>query len=159
MENSKTNLFIFLFCLFLTSCKNERGPVPFQVTDNSLYSLVQQSAGSGYYKSGDTLAPAGDSPHGLFRLRMNSVAQRVLNNLGELPGGRSFPDSSLIVKEVITPGPIQYAVMYKNGNSWSWAEFKGNGDTYYSVTQNGRACISCHSASPNRDLIRTFDLH
>jgi hypothetical protein len=143
----------------LSSCRNDKGAVPFQVTDKSLFELVQQTAGTGYYQNGDTLSPAGNSPHGNFRFRMNSVAQRVLNSSGELPSGGIFPDSSLLVKEIVNPGPIQYAVMYKNKNSWAWAEFKGNGEVYYSVTSNGKSCISCHSGSTNKDLVRTFDLH
>ncbi|MDF2438552.1 MAG: hypothetical protein K0Q95_2928 [Bacteroidota bacterium] len=148
-----------LITVLLISCRSDKGDVPFQVTNSSLFELVKTTAGSGYYKSGDTLAPAGNSPHGPFRLRMNSIAQRVLNSSGELSPGGTFPDSSLIVKEIVNSGPIQYAVMYQNKNSWAWAEFKGNGEVYYSVTSNGASCTPCHSNSVNRDLVRTFDLH
>jgi len=58
-----------------------------------------------------------------------------------------------------------YAVMKKDpsngnaGNGWIWAEFETNGTVKTSVSAKGSACISCHSGTPNRDLIRTFDLH
>jgi hypothetical protein len=153
--------FAIIICLsiILHSCRNDKGAVPFQVTNKSLFELVQQTAGSGYYQSGAVLAPAGNSPHGSFKLRMNSKAQTALNSSGELPAGSKFADSSLIVKELQGAGAIQYAVMYKNGKSWAWAEFSSSGEPVYSVTSNGSSCIPCHSVSPNRDLTRTFDLH
>ncbi|HEX8515653.1 MAG TPA: hypothetical protein VF868_05590 [Bacteroidia bacterium] len=147
------------FCIIIHSCTKEKGAVPFQVSDRSLFRLVQETAGSGYYQSGAVLPGAGNSPHGSFKLRMNSVAQRVLNVSGELPAGAVFPDSSFLVKEIQSAGPIQYAVMYKNGKSWDWAEFNSSGEPYYSVAKKGGACISCHSGASNRDLVRTFDLH
>lgn len=151
-------ILIFLI-ITLHACRNDKGPVPFQVTNASLFELVQQTASSGYYQSGNVLPAAGNSPHGSFKLRMNINARAVLNTSGELPAGEKFPDSSLIVKELQLPGTTQYAVMYKSGKSWSWAEFSATGNPVYSVTSNGAACISCHSISPNRDLVRTFDLH
>jgi hypothetical protein len=152
-------LLISLIIIF-SSCSKDKGPVPFQVNDKSVFELVLKTAGSGYYQSGAVLPGAGNSPHGSFKLRMNNAAQRVLNSSGELPaGGAVFPDSSLIVKEIQSPGEIQYSVMYKNGRSWAWAEFRGDGKAIYSITANGGSCISCHSITPNRDLVRTFDLH
>ncbi|MCE3281023.1 MAG: hypothetical protein K0S44_3214 [Bacteroidetes bacterium] len=149
-----------LLTIILSSCTKDKGQVPFQVNDRSVFDLVLQTAGSGYYQSGAVLPGAGNSPHGSFKLRMNNVAQRILNSAGELPaGGAVFPDSSLIVKEIQSPGEIQYAVMYKNGRSWAWAEFRGDGKAIYTITANGASCISCHSVTPNRDLVRTFDLH
>jgi hypothetical protein len=141
------------------SCAKEKAKVPFQVTNQALFELIQQTAGSGYYQSGMILSPKGNSPHGTFKLRMNNVAQRVLNTDGELSPGETFPDSSLIVKELQSAGTTQYAVMYKSGSEWSWAEISASGNPIYSVTSNGAACIPCHSSSTNRDLIRTFDLH
>jgi hypothetical protein len=152
---------VIIICLIiiLQSCRNDKGPVPFQVTNESLYKLVQETAGTGYYQSGNVLPGAGNSPHGSFKLRMNNIAQTVLNSSGELPVAGIFPDSSLIVKELQLSGTTQYAVMYKSGKSWAWAEFSASGNPVYSVTSNGAACISCHSGTPNRDLVRTFDLH
>ena len=150
---------LFVFILLFHSCAKDKGPVPFQVSDRSLFELVQHTAGSGYYQSGAVLPGAGNSPHGSFKLRMNSVAQRVLNSAGELPAGGTFPDSSLIVKELQLPGTTQYAVMYKDGASWAWAELSASGNAVYSVTSKGASCIPCHSGSTNRDLVRTFDLH
>jgi hypothetical protein len=159
--SSSTILLVFFifFILLVHSCAKDKGEVPFQVTNKSLFELVQQTAGSGYYQSGTVLPAAGNSPHGSFKLRMNTKAQTVLNSSGELPTGGVFPDSSLLVKELQLSGTTQYAVMYKDGTSWAWAEFSASGNPVYSVTSQGAACIPCHSSSVNRDLVRTFDLH
>ena len=46
-----------------------------------------------------------------------------------------------------------------SGSGYQWAEFKTDGTTSYSTAKKGDACISCHSGSSNRDLVRSFDLH
>ncbi len=141
------------------SCTKQQAEVPMQMSNKSLFRLIQETAGSGYYKNGAVLSPAGDSPHGSFKLRMNAKAQTVLNGDGELPAGKTFPDSSLIVKEIEGSSHIKYAIMYKNKQSWLWAEFGSGGNVVYSIGSKGGGCIPCHSGTPNRDLVRSFDLH
>ena len=82
------------------------------------------------------------------------------------PAGNTFPSGSIIVKEVTSGGSVSlYAVMKKDpgndnaGNGWLWGEYNPDGSTAFSVSKKGDGCISCHSGSPNRDLVRTFDLH
>ena len=118
------------------------------------------------YQNGTILAGVSPSPHGLFKLRFNAIAQAALDSLGELPVGATFPNGSLIVKEIYSGSTISLiAVMKKDaasnnaGNGWVWAEFKPNGETDYGIEKKGEACIGCHSGTPNRDLTRTFDLH
>jgi hypothetical protein len=151
---------VFVSCIMIFfSCQYEKGPVPPQLSNKSLFEYVEKTAGSGYYQNGNVLNPAGNSPHGSFKLRMNSIAQSILDSLGEPRLGLVFKDSSLIVKEIESGAPIKYAVMFKNKGSWAWAEFNASGEPYYSISARGEACISCHSVSPQRDLTRTFDLH
>jgi hypothetical protein len=97
---------------------------------------------------------------------MNATAVSGLDANGKLPAGGAFPAGSVLVKEVYTGGNHSlYAVMKKdpaNPNSesgWLWAEFDLNGAVVITTTQRGAACISCHSESPNRDKVRTFDFH
>lgn len=155
--------FLFSFCvcflIILRSCKYDKGPVPLQLSNKTLFDYIQKTTGSGYYQNGNILNPAGNSPHGSFKLRMNNFAQQVLDSLGEPSSGTIFPDSSLIVKEIEAGSPIKYAVMFKNKGSWAWAEYSTSGEVFYSIAAKGEACISCHSVSPNTDLTRTFDLH
>jgi len=133
--------------------------------DEELYSEII-AGGFSYYQNGNILAGASASPHGSFKLRFNDVASGVLDSLGELPVGSNFPSGSILVKELFNGSSIhQYAVMKKDpsnanaGNDWVWAEFRTDGSASFTTGKKGDGCISCHSGSPNRDLVRTFDLH
>ena len=148
-----------LFFIVISSCKKEKH------TNEDLYE-ESKASGLTFYKNKDSiLSPAGGSPHGTFKLKFNSAATVAFDSNGKLPAGGTFPNGSLIVKEVYSGGQIiLYAVMKKSdsefaANGWLWAEYKPDGGTEYSVSKKGGACTSCHSGSTNRDLVRTFDLH
>ena len=160
---------ILLICCFLLSsliiqsCKKDKKEA--EKTDKSLYSDAT-SSGYSYYQSANLLSAAAPSPHGSFKLRFNSIAQSALDMTGELRAGGTFPTGSIIVKEVYSAGSVSlYAVLKKDPsniyakNGWLWAEYKTNGDASFSVYNKGDGCVSCHTGSPNRDLVRTFDLH
>jgi hypothetical protein len=104
----------------------------------------------------------GAGAHPRARVTINATAARVLEN-GKLPAGRSFPNGSIIFKEVTGQGV--YAVMRKHsggpvsGSGWAWAEFRTNGSVIYSTSNRGGGCISCHSLQKGieNDLVRTFE--
>lgn len=158
-----SSILLALFSTLFYSCKkDEETDVD---GDNALYSEISMS-GYTYYQNGDLLTGVSPSPHGSFRLRFNATALAALDSTGELPAGSSFPNGSVIVKEVGTASAVSlYAVMKKDpsnsnaGSGWLWAEYEPGGSVAYSVARNGEGCISCHSGTPNRDLTRTFDLH
>ncbi|MDH4090762.1 MAG: hypothetical protein OEV74_08915 [Cyclobacteriaceae bacterium] len=134
-------------------------------TDQSLFAEVNE-AGYVYYQNGDLLSPAGPSPHGSFKLRFNTIAQSSLDNTGELPANGAFAAGAVIVKEIYENNVLAlYAVIKKSPGDASaadghlWAEYALDGSTIVSITEKGTKCIDCHSGTPNRDLIRTFDLH
>ncbi len=128
-----------------------------------------QEATSGnytYYQNGALLPGVAPSPHGSFKLRVNDIAASVLDSAGELPVGVSFPKGSVLVKDIYTNGElVLYSIMKKDpsntyaGKNWVWAEIKPDGTTPESAEKKGSACINCHSGTPNRDLVRTYDLH
>lgn len=152
-------LLIFLLLIAIISCKKKK-------TNNTLY---QDSISSSlvFYKSKDTLySPGGSSPHGNFKLKFNDVAVSAFDNTGKLPNGLSFPNGSVIVKEVYAGNQLSlYVIMKKDSKSkfaakgWLWAEYDGSGKTVYDVNKNGAACTSCHLGGQNRDLTLSFDLH
>ena len=133
--------------------------------DKLLYTELLQS-GFTYYHNGEVLAGAAASPHGSFKLRFNAIAKSALDNTGALPKGSSFPNGSVIVKEITTGSSIElYAVMKKDSTNifaasgWLWAELQPNGSAAYSAVKRGGECLGCHSEIPNRNLVRTFDFH
>ena len=148
--------------VFIISCTKDRGILNGQLTDEKLFQLTTDTAGHTFYQSANYLAPAGGSPHGIFRLRFNPKAQSALDGTGELPVSGNFPDSSLLVKEVYdapSGNLTVYAVMYKLNGVWNWAEYGSGGNTVFSVYNNANTCTNCHNQTPNRDQVRTFDLH
>lgn len=159
---------LFRLTLFLAAgisfhaCKNDSIP-PTQTSDELLFEEIS-SSGYLYYQNGNVITGAG--PHGDFKLRFNATAATALDGDGELPPGESFPNGSILVKEVHTgAGLILYAVMKKSpsdanaGNGWIWAELFPSGEAFAPVSAKGAGCTPCHSTSPHRDFTRTFDLH
>src|SRR5262245_13127278 len=114
--------------------------------------------------TGTLTASAAHQP--VIRVSLNSVAAGALQN-GRLPAGASFPDGSIIFKEVIGTGGVVtvYATMYKErqnplaGNGWLWAELRPNGEAEYSLRNRGAACTSCHALDrgPQNDFVRIFE--
>jgi hypothetical protein len=164
--------FIYLILAFLTflpviSCvyHDLDPPSSSLETDRGLFEEINE-AGFEYYQGGNILTPASASPHGNFKLRFNAEALSSLDATGELPEGGTFAEGSVIVKEVHVNNVITvYAVMKKAasdasaGNGWLWSEYSPNGGVLYSIAGKGNGCISCHDDLPNRNLVRTFDLH
>ena len=135
------------------------------VTDASLFDEAD-APGYTYYQSGNLVAGAPQSPHGFYRLRFNSTAAQALDANGEIPSNGSFPMGSVLVKEIhVNSMVILYAVMKKAppdpkaGDGWLWAEYYLDGTPAVSIERKGTGCINCHNDAPNRDLVRTFDLH
>ncbi len=152
---------LFIACL-LASCKKDKE------IKNANDQLFDEATASGftYFDNGDLLAGASPIPHGSFKLRFNAIAYAALDTTGKLPVGATFPNGSLIVKEIFNGADITLlAIMKKNpsseyaANGWMWAEIKPERDVSFSLQEKGDACVGCHNGSPNRDLTRTFDLH
>lgn len=168
MKNTIKVALLFLSVMaVVSSCKKEDEESTEDINENAaLYELTKSDEGYIYFKNGDELPGTSPSPHGSFKLRFNDVAAAALDSTGKLPVGASFPENSLIVKDLYSGGSLNLiAVMQKkpsssnSANNWVWAEYNPGGEVVYSVSENGAACTSCHSTSSNRDFIKTFDLH
>ena len=168
----KTSILCFYFIIgifiLIQSCVDHQlsAPGPDSHTDAALYDEMKDNEGYVYYANGSTLSAASASPHGSFKLRFNDIASQALDNSGELPSGQKFPPGSILVKEVYKGSDLYiYAVIKKapsdasSANGWLWAEYLPDGSLGYSINGKGSSCTSCHSETPNRDLVRTFDLH
>ena len=161
-------IILTLLSISLYSCVSdkEEGVV---ISDATLYSLIKSSSFSFYKNNADTLQADASSPHGSFiRVNFNPKAQSVMNDSVSSLTGSTFPDESLIVKEIydVKGGPLQsYAVMYKlkgaanNGMGWIWSEIRPDGNVIYSTARQGDQCVSCHTEGANSNLVRTFALH
>lgn len=164
--NCSKHLPLFVLALFFsiasTSCKDP------EATSEDQAIIDEVLAGNllNYQNNDVVLTAAGNSPHGSFKLLFNQTAWDALDSTGKLPVGATFPDGSLIVKEVIKGGSTDlFAIMQKKPSSslsnqgWLWNEFEPNGDLIISVSDKGDACVGCHRGNTNRDFTNSFDLH
>jgi hypothetical protein len=135
--------------------------------DDALYADISNQTFTAYYGD-ESIQPAyGESPHESGILKFNTTAQAALGDNGKLPTGQSFPQGSILLKEVYNNAGklVKYVVMKKEAYSeysnkdWLWAEYDDKGDLLYGTFYQGTECISCHSITPNRDYSRSFDLY
>jgi PBP1b-binding outer membrane lipoprotein LpoB len=172
----KITLVLLLTAAALTGCsKDETAPVASSsavtVTDASLYMLIKSTASYQFYKnSSDTLAKNnGTSGHTepKMRTKYNAKAASQLDANGKVKASPNFPDSSLIVKEIInTDGSLSYyAVMFKlrsadnadGAGTWVWAKVGPTGSALYSTGLKGAGCTGCHASA--FDFTRMNDSH
>ena len=153
--------------IFATSCVNH------SIEDSSLeettdVTLFEEAISPGFtfYQNGNILQAMDPSPHGRFKLRFNNTARTVLDNRDELPTGQTFPRGSILVKEAYQNNTLTGLIIIKKaptdpnaGGGWLWGFYTLDGVATISIGDKGSQCVNCHSSTPNRDLIRTFDLH
>jgi hypothetical protein len=152
-------------CLLIQCASDDLGdPTIEAATDAELFA-ESTANGFSYFQNGNIISKANESPHGNFKLRFNSVAEGALE-AGELPASESFPTGSVIVKEVYQNSAVALLAVMKKlpgdpnaGSGWLWAEYQLDGVPLISIESKGSGCVNCHSGTPNRDLVRTFDLH
>ncbi|MCI0448926.1 MAG: cytochrome P460 family protein [Chlorobi bacterium] len=167
-------LFITGYIYFNTSGKTMletmENPPGVLIDDDALYKWLSSEKDYTYYKSNDAILPTSEETErahdNFMRVRFNKIAVSVLNEDGKLPENASFPDSSIIVKEIYSdknkPAEL-LAVMVKlkgaqnSAVDWLWAEYSLSGDVEYAVTKKGKVCVSCHKTG--NDYVRLFDIH
>jgi hypothetical protein len=153
-----------LFCLvngFLPSCTKDQAAD----TDKELLDMAQITTGFTWYKNANTLlAKSNASGHSeaFLKTRFNAAAAAKLDAGGKLIDGTSFPDGSLIVKELFKNENTlnRYAILYKKAGhpdadekGWVWGYLNANGTIATAASQKGAGCKGCHSQGGNIDYI------
>lgn len=121
-----------------------------------------------FYQGDSSIVPSSpQSAHNaFFRVRFNAIAAAALTDNGKLPVNGTFPEGSIIVKDLYnsqTGNVVLYSVLKKDSssmnstNGWLWVEYEANGNMIYKITNKGNGCVSCHSTN-HRDNVRLFDL-
>lgn len=151
---------ILCVMLFLSGCKKDDKVL---AADVDLYEMAKETTGFVWYKNSDVLLPKSDlSGHSeaYLRTRYNSIAATMLNASGKVQSGITFPEGSLIVKELYSSQTSlsKYAILYKKSDhayadakGWVWGYIKADGSVATSSSEKGRSCIPCHSQSGNID--------
>ncbi len=137
------------------------------ISDAEVSALARAPGGWTYYRNrSDTLLRSAGSGHAeaMLRTRYNALAATQLDAAGKVRAGASFPDSALIVKELIVGGTLnRYAVMMKVRGSpnaaggWLWAYYAPGGATQIGISGKGSACVACHASGI--DFTRMNDSH
>lgn len=151
-----------LIALLNDACQKDEPAVGI---DETMYTLSVPTTGFVWYKKSDVrLAKSSGSGHSspLFRTRYNDIAATMLDSNGKILAGASFPEGSLIVKELIENDNSisRYAVLYKqsshasaDANGWIWGYINSDGTVAIPASDKGDGCISCHSQSDNIDYM------
>jgi len=159
--HSFTVLAFLITCAGLAACTHEDTEDP---ADAELLELAMDNEGYTWYKESDALLPSSSgSGHAqaLLRTRFNTLAAAVLDTNAQVLPDTTFPNGSVIVKELFTDGGTLdlYAVLFKkpshpyaDADGWVWGYVRPNGDVREPSRNKGSACRNCHSQGGNIDF-------
>ncbi len=169
-------LFLAACVLVGTACAHSRdeptalptGEPTLAVTDAALNQLAAPRSSWTYYRNNPALlarSPGSGHSEPQLRTQYNGRAATQLDASGRVRAGASFPDSSIIVKELYSGGIVTtVAVMMKLRGSpqasqggWVWGYFDPTGAVRVSVNDRGAGCAACHA--PGIDFTRMNDSH
>lgn len=159
---------IIAACSSAVTAPNPRSDAAFTVNDASVQALAATRSGWVFYKGRpDTLnrSPGSGHPEARLLVRYNAQAATQLDASGKVRAGAVFPDSSIIVKDLINGNSlVTVAVMVKLSRSpqatpdgWIWTEYGASGAVHTSVNSRGQGCIGCHGSGI--DFTRMNDSH
>ena len=127
--------------------------------------MAKNTSGFVWYKNSSSLLEKSSGsahPQSFLRTRYNSIASAKLDSEGKIQLEATFPEGSLIVKELFENSTkiARYAILYKNSGSedadsegWVWGYINSDGKVAEPASKKGASCISCHSQSDNIDYM------
>lgn len=160
MKKLMLSLLSMFIIFYLSSCKKD--PVATGI-DKQLFEMAGETEGFSWYKNSDDFLPKSSGsghPQTLLRTRFNAEAATMLDENGKVKPDASFPEASLIVKELHDKenSLARYAILYKNtGNGsadsrgWVWGYINADGTVSISASKKGSSCINCHLQEGNID--------
>lgn len=150
-----------LVAISLQGCKKDE---PAEGIDLELFNMAEETSNFVWYKFNDSwLAKSSGSAHNFnnLRTRYNFTAANQLDVDGKILPNASFPEGSLIVKELSDGNLVErYAILYKrpdseyaDANGWVWGYVNSDASVVTSAEGKGVGCISCHSQQDNIDYM------
>lgn len=133
--------------------------------DKELYDLASSTSGYTWFENSSAyLDKSSGSGHNFpfLRTRFNSTAASRLDSAGRIYADTTFPEGSMIVKELYdgSKGLERYAILYKESNNsnadangWVWGYINSDETVAVSATEKGKACIGCHTQPDNIDYM------
>lgn len=169
--NSSKNIITLLAFLSLVSAvcisackKSDNDDTDPLSTDAFLYQRALETSGFTWYKNSDALLQSSSlSGHAedFLRTRYNDTAATKLASDGTVMSGITFPEGSLIVKELYTNNTdiSTYAILYKKSNhtdadadGWVWGYLNADGSVKSAASNKGSSCRGCHGQSGSIDF-------
>jgi hypothetical protein len=168
---------VALGLLIISGCREKEATSPTSpdhptVNDAQLYQMVLTVPKAAFFKhSPDTIPGNNGGAHaGNILVWYNAKAATQLDAQGKVQSNPSFPDSSLIVKQIFTSANVTtaYAILFKlraatnaGAGGWVWSELSANGTPLASANSKGSGCSGCHStvSGLNFDYTRMNDSH
>lgn len=132
--------------------------------DAEMLDLAKSSSGFTWYRfSADLLNKSSGTGHSeaLIRTRYNAIAAGSLDSTGRVKEGITFPEGSLIVKELYENANKLnlYAIQLKrsaaaeaDASGWVWGYINADGSVREPASKKGQGCRGCHSQGGNIDL-------
>jgi len=152
---------IFAFIISINACKKDKA----EGTNKELFDMSKTTSGFTWYKNSSSIlskSSGSGHPQSLLRTRYNATAATMLDSSGKVMANASFPEGSLIVKELYDNATSlsRYAILYKQTNhidadarGWVWGYINEDGSVAEAASKKGSACISCHLQSDNIDYM------
>ena len=148
-----------IITITLQSCKKDAEGI-----DLELLNMARETSGFVWYKNSDAwLAKSQGSGHNYIslRTRYNATAATQLDGDGKVMANASFPDGSLIVKELTSGSSVErYAILYKRSDSehaddrgWVWGYVNEDGTVATTAEEKGAICTGCHLQPDNIDYM------
>ncbi|MCB0755601.1 MAG: cytochrome P460 family protein [Flavobacteriales bacterium] len=150
-----------IVAITLQACKKDE---PAEGIDLELLNMSQETSGFTWYKNSDAWLPkSAGSGHNYtsLRTRYNTTAATQLDGDGKVLANASFPDGSLVVKELSSGTSVErYAILYKmsnnehaDANGWVWGYVNSDGTVATTAEDKGAICTGCHLQSDNIDYM------
>jgi hypothetical protein len=166
MRTQLKTITVLTFCLAsiwtINSCKKEKAA---EGIDKDLYDMSTVASGFVWYKNSSSLldkSAGSGHPQPFLRTRYNAIAATQLDSSGKVMTGATFPEGSLIVKELHDNSTTlgRYAILYKKPGSadadakgWVWGYINADGKVAEPASKKGTSCISCHLQADNIDYM------
>jgi len=146
----------------INSCKKEKEAIGI---DKELYEMAKTTSGFTWFNNSSSLlnkSSGSGHPQPFLKTRYNAIAAAKLDSTGKILTGATFPEGSLIVKELHDNSTTlgRYAILYKKSGSadadskgWVWGYINSDGSVAEAASKKGSSCISCHSQTDNIDYM------
>ncbi len=148
--------------LTVQSCKKDKEATGI---DKQLFDMATETSGFIWYKNSDTLlgkSAGSGHPQPFLRTRFNTIAAANLDAGGKIIDGSTFPEGSLVVKELIDNSNdiVRYAILYKKSDNenadsrgWVWGYLNADATVSEPASKKGSICTSCHLQADNIDYM------